>query len=314
MRNHSLQVMVDASASAAAEAMAQALTPLLHTAQLRDCSMTARQLLHALLSAFSLMNCVRWGPIPASPLFAQAWAIVVGHPSPLLATVEALQACQETAADQLEDRLAVEIAVQAHLDFVQSQPNDAGLQYVGALLGSDSMQHYLISGLTAALTPEHLPQLVGTTLRFMALAAESGAVPSSRLEALLTHEGILAPLRRAAAGKAKVGILLCCGTILACGWQASRDQPFGAAEAKWEARNVLLAALQQALVILQLSTVPPYQRLRAVQRASREGWLKVRPSTAHVPLVFVMHTGHDKTYFKHIILCRFGSIGGAVGV
>ena len=124
-------------------------------------------------------------------------------------------------------------------------------------------------------------QATAETVPFIALlasAASARKLSAARLSALLTHGGVLAPLRAAAEGHEAFRIVTPSLDLLAAGWAYFHEQrirPRGSPEAHGAAQSAMLAALRQGFVLLQLRAAAPDQRQRAVRRARRRGYLLV---------------------------------------
>ena len=112
-------------------------------------------------------------------------------------------------------------------------------------------------------------------------AVIAGKMSQAVLEAMHTHEGLLAPLRDAAGGGLDGEVLT--GTVLV--WTAAWDSMHksisiskGHQEAHRALKSAVLGVVRQSAVLLQLRAVSPTKRQRAVRRAQRDGFLMVRRS------------------------------------
>lgn len=131
-------------------------------------------------------------------------------------------------------------------------------------------------------------------LVFLATAVDKMKVSESRMGALLTHEGFLAPLRAVAErGEGFDEAPFSSGGLLAA-WlhfEAQHRNPEGSPEAHDTARSAMLGAMRQAAALLQLGALASPQQQRAVRRARKAGFLHVvlpsRPCFPSSCIIFV---------------------------
>lgn len=112
----------------------------------------------------------------------------------------------------------------------------------------------------------------------LCLAAAAGKVSEARLDTLLTHEGVLAPLRAYSQGhEGNRSFMLSTSLLILAGRHFSQRgrSPGGSPEAHAAAQSVVLGAARQGAALLQLKAVEPSQRTRAIRRAARGGFLQV---------------------------------------
>lgn len=227
-------------------------------------------------------------------------------PAALAATVEAFQACQTDEELFFTELSMICNAAEFHLDALDRGKDEAWFSVAQTtLLSSDSLQQYAMNTLAAAaaamgseqFSPDRadpsLRRAMRTFTNFIADAVDAGEVNETRRSALLTHDGILAPLRAVAEGKNAYRYARASTMILNMAWRSFLKpirSPAGSPEAYGTAQSTMLAALRQSAAMLQLKELATAQRQRAVRRARAKGFLRVRPSSAyvHVPAICVL--------------------------
>lgn len=293
-----MQITVGANVHAAAAAGGTALAALLRAApqaHLERCSATARNLLCCFLHPFQLVQYIGDAPA-AGPLATKYWQWVMAGPKALSAAVEALQACHSAGQDRRSDIALVGESLQFYVAFLHPANGERRRDVArAALLGSDSLQRYAMEALAAAAAaagpgqPSCLQDAIQLSWKpiqvlslFLGMAAAEGSMGDARMRTLLTHDGIIAPLWRAAEGRGDyVRTLSCSAMFLETAWvhfSTSQRSSGRLAEAHRAAQSAMMWAIRQGLALLQLSAVAPAQRQRAVRRARRGGFLLVRRS------------------------------------
>lgn len=281
-----LQVYLDANMQEAAASRAQALAALLRTApqaQLSQCCRTAEHLLENHLRSFMIVSLLQQSG-KEQPLVNRFWRRVMECPSSLAATVEALEVCRVMALPEVDSRggQQCELLIAGTIEFhtVALQPgNTDGRHFPGwpDLVGSESLQQFAMDVLSPA-APERTvwspSDVKGIALSFMANAGEAARMSETRLRALLTNGGLLAPLQAAAEGRADFTWAMMPVMILLSGCRQIHT-PWDASEVHAPVQSALMAAMRQGTALLQLRAAPPPQQQRAVRRARREGFLQV---------------------------------------
>lgn len=232
----------------------------------------------------------------AAPLVERFWQQVMEHPSSLAATAEALQACHTPQSVRFIDIIGFANVLGIHIAFMNSGDTWRYAAAWADILASDSLQQYAMEAL-ADVADWRQPniqldmsprsgnlELAGEPMQwfsaFLAWAAISGEVSEARLSTLITHESILAPLRVMAEGHGGLKGIHSSTLVLEAAWEhfgEMQRSPAGSPDVHGAAQRVILAALQQTAVLLQLGAMAPAQRYRAVRRARREGFLQVHP-------------------------------------
>ena len=250
--------------------------------------------MHCYLFQFQFLIKTRESP-SAAPLHEQFWQRVMQHPSALGAAVETLQACGLHLGREFQD-MDLPVIGSAFEALVSFWPRGRSDQGWLDLLDSDSLQQYAMDATAPAphlshSTPQQ--QAVGASLQEsehflwgLALAARGGKISDARLSTLLTHEGILAPLRAAPKGSVGASMVHACAIILEKGWHPASTQPrnLGSSpEAHGAAHSAMAVALRHSIVLLQLRAVAPARQQRAVKRAQKEGILQVKSLNSSDP-------------------------------
>ena len=261
--------------------------------QLSECSAAARNILYSFLYPYNLMRSLCQAP-EAMPLKKSIWQRVMVRPSGLASTVEALQACLENDDNRLKDEFEVGNAMSLYPEVRPG--NEGGLLFPDwpAWVASDSLQRFAMEGLGPALpssqSPAPLQRVrppshdITSFVWFLSAAAKEGRLSDARMSALLAHECVLAPLRDVAAGRIDVDSKSAF-TVLSEVFWTQLDLDFcpgsgistlgGGPEAHVAAQGVMMAALRQGTVLLQLHALPHPRRRRAVLLARKGGFLQV---------------------------------------
>lgn len=199
---------------AAAVAGGAALAELLSTAtqgQQAECGTPAKAILRCFLYPFRMV----YGLVTvlsAAPVVKKFGQRVKESPQALPSTVEAFRACRTDNTELSSEVRLIAESIDFHMNVLDSDPAEP------ALYSSDALEQYALEALaTAAAAAEAAaavmismeaspneyacgPAAMDSFKRFLAIAVEEGGVHAARMRALLTHEGILAPLRAAAQG------------------------------------------------------------------------------------------------------------------
>lgn len=234
------------------------------------------------------MEILRFAPTSPVQLLGNVWEQLLSNPSALTATVDALQMCQRTEADQRADRKRVDDAITAHFILLRLHGDTIGRQHTDGsyFLGSDILQRYAMD-VIAAVPQQAVARSIEERepfIYFIAKAADAGVISESRLNDLLLHKGILAPLRDGAEGGTSFNDMRLCAAVLRAAWRHFVDHrrlPKSDEEYHAVVQRVMLAALRQGAVILQLRALAmaPGLRRHAVELARVEGFLQV-----HIPI------------------------------
>lgn len=289
-----MQISGGPNLQATVTAGCKALAALLKAAprdQLAECSKAAREYVTTFLRLFSAVQLVRSSP-SAAPLVDRFWQQVMECPLALTAAADALRACHGCdATKNVRDLNLIGTAVYEHMDFL-GPCNADGRQFSGLyeMFGSESLQQFAVEVLAVetassrpSLPPEEAQQLE-ISRRVLVVAAEGGKISEARLSSLLAHEGILAPLQALAEGRADFSdsndgsarFVEAAYRHIAARHRSSSGSQLAGPETHREAQRAVAGALRQGIVLLQLRAVVPSQRQRAVRRALREGFLRVR--------------------------------------
>ena len=281
-----MQVFVSANIQVVALRAARALTAVLGTApssQRARCEAAASQMMAVFMSPYRLINYLPEGPF-AVLLRDECWQRATG-PLGLVATVELLRACSATHIP-LELVSAVSGALTVHMVTLKRYGN-TGQRSEGwtKLLGSDSMQQYALEALQQLHSSRKDVSIDRTDsdceLSFLSLLLEAfraGEMSQAALEAMLTNEGLLSYLRDGACGGLHgVGLTRTVKALSAAWTEIQQATIFstGRPEAHRAMQSAMLGAVRQSTVLLQLRTVAPALRQRAVRRAQRYGFLMV---------------------------------------
>lgn len=272
---------VNANLHAAAEAGAPALAKLV---QNPGCSRSGRQLLHSFLLPFSFLSHVENAPGTA-PLLDRVRKRVFERPSALASIVEALEGSSPSDETRCSDFPLIRKAVSLHIHWLF--PKSRGrIDCWPAFVGAASLQQYAMD----VLMPEResltgLPvnrEVVKPFCWFLVNTGQARMLGESTLSALLTHEGILATLGAAAESQADPPSLIASTELLRQAWfhfSAQQRLPGSSPEALGAMQSAMMGAARQGIVVQLLRAVAPAQRERAVRRARRAGFLRVRAST-----------------------------------
>ena len=222
------------------------------------------------------------------------WQRVIERPPALASTVEALQACLTNDDNRLRDEYVVNLAMSLYSDVRPG--NEGGLLFPDwpAWVASDSLQRFAMEVLGPALPSSQSPAALQRVrppshhtspfVWFLSAAAREGRLSSARMIALLTHECVLAPLRDVAAGRMDIKGMGYSVDALDASWSQLRRAhssasgisiPRGSPDAHVAAQGVMMAALRQGTVLLQLHALPLPQRRRAVLLARKGDFLQV---------------------------------------
>ena len=273
---------------AAAAGGAPALAALLRAAPRETrSSSTARMLLQCFLLAF-LVQKKAFARHSSStvPLIEKFWERVMQFPMALADTVEALQECEALSdldPNQELERHMVGIALGMHLGSMSLKKADGlpKMQTPWSLLaGSASLQDYSMAAVEAAVQSAEPPEqaIMEGFYSFLDAGTIAGKVSDARLNILVTHAGVLEPLRAAAEGRCKFEDLTTYAKLLEGAWVHLGMQPgaiTGTKEAHEAAGGVIRAALRQGAALLQITGLPPAQRHRGARRALKRGFLQV---------------------------------------
>ena len=122
------------------------------------------------------------------------------------------------------------------------------------------------------------PREIESYLHFLGHAANLDKISAALLEAALTHEGIIAPLRGAAEEHPDY-CMMSTVYVLEAAWRHFVDEcrtPEASPEALAAVQSTMLAALRQVTVLIHLREAAPADQQRVVRRARKEGFLRVR--------------------------------------
>lgn len=270
---------------AAAAAGSPALVTLLRAtppAQLQECSNLLSLLLHGYLTPFTLVFPTRSGgsaqltPSTAA-LVDKFWQRVREHPAALEATGQAVQACPDKEHCCARSRMLISQALDLHVEFLNP---DRNRPYAGwhHFLGSDSLQQYAMDGLDPTEISNTGFEPSEDFQTYLSTAGLSGLVSEARLGALLTHDGILAPIRAAAEGRQEFRGCLRVSVILGMACEhfgTQRRNPGGSPAALRAVQSTLMAAIRQGAALRQVLEMAAGRRQRAVRRAQETGFLQV---------------------------------------
>ena len=249
----------------------------------------ATRLVTVFMASYRLMSILVESPSSVL-LRDKIWERAMQGPLSLVAAVELLRACYPSPSP-MPPEVVVIISGTLSLHMVALERDGEMGQRIGGwtkLLGSDSMQRDALESLQQLHSYSKDISIHMTSsecglpfIQFLSEAASAGKMSQAVLEAMLTNEGLLAHLRDGACGGLHGAVLT--GTVEALTAALANIHkatiiPKGRPEAHRAMQSAVLGAVRQSTVLLQLRTVAPALRQRAVRRAQREGFLMVRRS------------------------------------